>query len=885
MSGEEDEVVVGALAPPQASLPRLPRPQVAYCTLLTCEVARASSCVAHGLALVRLHVAARWSDLPDDARLKEEVQRYCAAFPAGVKGILVYEALEVFDLCAEVALEGSPTARVAPRILAAWLRGKVGSTLGVLSSGRPVTFGEYVADACRRHCSPGVQEVYRWHAAARDCDAIVHGERQFWFVALGDGKGVGHAADEQRDAEHLFSRDLLCICKPPVRYLREARAAMTGLADFTLPAGLGAEAQAGRAEPVSVTFPATRHQEIRRGVQSFKYALWFHVDCALLSRNLRDMRNVQNVTRDVLVALLGDVGEPVFEGLVQNGFRWPSRGQVAQDRIRLDFACMLYQRELFRGALRDVAASQRTFREVLFDGSRAFGREALAIRENKLVFTDFNEPPQVSSVRFPTVCVGHGQMTAADKGHAVLHAAFLVRGPGKRELEQWAQSVRCVPTDLGVETMLCNAANVLPAFYHTVAKARDQPFLFPLALRIPGWQHICHNIVEDTVAQTMRWFPSFIADFREVQAFVRTREYMDILRRILRDRGRDELLQATGRYTERFVESRWGSLVESCRRLLAWRLPLQAGWDGALFHVKGKMLDIVQKVSGDGEYAVEFWQRCAFLAAVFEILESLRQWGAGCSCHDDQRRAGRPVSCHLAGRRLEAAWPRVVEAQAALRALAEGRHGNADLAPTPELAQNAFEAIFCQSGILQLKMAYLDRLPYSLVRLGSPGLAARVLAEFDAQEAEGLTPHRVATHFLGRDTLLRAQVEALAGGSAAGPELVQELVPLRWGLMSEAAVEGEHHDLAHERRRSHATRHAQAVATLRMDQNRPAILSARTDAAKRKVFEACWRSWKLVADSPRVGFVRHRIRDPGFHSNRDGIIGSWLFSAFLMGLD
>ena len=518
-----------------------------------------------------------------------------------------------------------------PVSLAAGLRGLVPGRLrvrrGTLSPGLRVSLGEYVDGACRQHCRRGVVEMFRWQATAPECQDVVRGRKQFWFVALGVGKSVVHGTDAQRGIEGQFARDLVGICRPPDRFIRKLRSAIRDLPDFVVP-GAGAELAEAAPPPPTVTFPEQRRDEVRRGVQTIRYKLWFHVDCAVLSRHLRDIRNIANVSRDALIAMLGDQGGDVWDGLQRAGFRWPSRRQVARDRIRLDFACMLYARELFRRGLRQPMA-QRTFREVLFDGSRAFGREALAIRENTLEFDDFGCAPRVSSVRFPTICVGHGQVTAADKGHAVVHAACLLRGPGKRELEDWVASVRCVPTDLGAETMVCNAANVLPAFFQVPPRPRAPPYLFPFGVRLAGWQHVCHNIVEDTVSQTFSWFPGFVRVFHEVQDFVRTRDYVDTLARSLRQRGHDDIVASLSKYTGRFVESRWGSLVESCHRLAGWEAALRAGWDESLFNIKSGMLEVVRGVCVEGECATLFWQRCSYLVAVFRDLESLRSWGAG----------------------------------------------------------------------------------------------------------------------------------------------------------------------------------------------------------------------------------------------------------------
>ena len=208
------------------------------------------------------------------------------------------------------------------------------------------------------------------------------------------------------------------------------------------------------------------------------------------------------------------------------------------------------------------------------------------------------------------------------------------------------------------------------------------------------------------------------------------------------------------------------------------------------------------------------------------------------------------MQCGLAGRRLEFAWDRVVSAQNTLLQQIERLRDNPTLSATEELAQNSFDAFHCQRGLLQLKMSFLDKLPYLVARLLHPGVAGRALAEMDAQVAGGVVPHRISQHFLGVGGPLREQVAEVARGGEPGTRLLRELAPIRWGLLSEAAAEGEHRVLAHERQRGHGTRHGHAVSTLRLGHNRDLVVEARRDLDKRRVFEHCWRCWKLVADPP-----------------------------------
>ena len=155
-------------------------------------------------------------------------------------------------------------------------------------------------------------------------------------------------------------------------------------------------------------------------------------------------------------------------------------------------------------------------------------------------------------------------------------------------------------------------------------------------------------------------------------------------------------------------------------------------------------------------------------------------------------------------------------------------------------------------GTVHDRTSFLDCLPYKLARLRAPGVAEQVLQRFDSMSEEGVPHHRVSAHFLAKDSRLRTHVVALAAGEALHFELAQELMGIEWGLISEVDIEGEHRNLGLEKQRAHAVGHAFAVATVRINENRETLSAVRRDPILSRLFLSCWKSWKAVAEDPKI---------------------------------
>ncbi len=806
---------------------------------------------------MRCTLVSSFNQLPANEDLRCNVRRFYETH-SGVRAVAIFEALDCVRLRVPAKFDKFPLLTLAPDAFLRWIMRSAGSTECEGKTGRGETLQEVVnrmSSAFR--CRGGLT---RWEAHSQQ--ELVSGSITLAFVALSLGARTVHNAPEQSVFLSLFSHKSHSAFKPSKKDLEGLRASIPDNHDFMAGVrGCGSEVPGSDSRLPLASIPsltlAPRHRQVLRGWQKIRFDIWFQVDCVLLSGRLRKVSDLENATRDSLITLLGDDGARVWDTCAKNNFKFPSRQLVESNRCRLDFACMLFNRYRPNPTLPQGA----TTREVMLDSSRAFGREVMAIREIVMTFRSVDEAPQVKQRRLPTVAMAHRHMSAADKGMVLLHSVFLEHGPTKRGMEAWCRSVRMIPTDLGVESSVANAKNILPAFFRSLPQEGDDEFLFASGIRFPGWSHMMHNIIKDSILSSLAWFPAWKGVLSRVCDFLSTSSYVDVLVRTLEMRGHgqdiDKLKKGAPR---RFVDSRWGSLFDSVSDLLPLRDVLARAWDPQVFQLESAIMQEMSVVFQiQGCVAVEFWERVRFLVMLIEPVEKLRRWGTGCECHQTERQLRQAIECSLAGRRLRWAYQEVQSTQSRIEELL----GNLQVEFCEGLANDGFALLSSHRARIALKTDFLRHLPYTLARLRDPAVARDSLRDFDMSLSLGHEPHRVSARFLQRGGGLRSLVEDVAEGRGVAPKLAFELLPIEWGLMTEDVVEGEHRDLALEHQRSHATRHPFAVSTTRLNQNRELITLARGQDNTRRLFEQCWSSWKLVAEDPRVGpMPRHRLRVP-----------------------
>ena len=540
--------------------------------------------------------------------------------------------------------------------------------------------------------------------------------------------------------------------------------------------------------PLVLVRVAKRHRFTSRAIRnaSHEYNVDFLMDCVLLANHLRRVDDAREASSECLRAALGSDGQRLLEVMDHEGFRWPSKQTLLFAKVRIDFACMLANRQLWSKSLKSPSAAHESF-EVLCDASRAFGREVLACRLNILSFAHGVDRPTVHMIRLPTLALGHRHMGVVDKAMTFLQSLWMMYGPDKGRMEVVLKRIRVAPTDLGTEASIINARNILPFFYNIPPTPQDETYLLPLALRVIGWNHLCDGLIKSATSH-LHWFPTWLQRARHVVSFLYIQAYSDVLEAVLLKKGRDDCLRAMKKRPERFLELRWGSSCRAAWDLLAFKDVLRFGCDAESFNVDSETAKAVMHCASDDVEAEIFWQECEAISVVCGPIENLRRWGRGCAICEPLMLKGKSCQCGLQGRRLKQAWGRIQECHGELTMAKLAQHMVTWHASVSSSVPGAMDGI---RGLLALKTDYLDRLPYLVARLRESGVAARCLERYDAISARGADAHRVSKHFCDRESPLRASMEHLALSGEMRLDLAREALPYEWGLLDESMVEGE----------------------------------------------------------------------------------------------
>ena len=295
-----------------------------------------------------------------------------------------------------------------------------------------------------------------------------------------------------------------------------------------------------------------------------------------------------------------------------------------------------------------------------------------------------------------------------------------------------------------------------------------------------------------------------------------------------------------------FAEWRWGSLARWRRSIRRFRACMEVGFVLARYRLTPDAVRAAAMLASCTAEAEEFWYRVECIHVCFGLVEELRTWGGGCSCHEAERVQGLPFHCDLAGRRAPDAWDRVQRCLAELDRTAASA-ARQTFGHAAELVGTFVTCCAALKGIVLLKMQYMDRDPFLIVRARSPDVARATLTRHDAAVRAGRVPHRIIRHFCAFASPLWRDFEALAACQGCSDRRSTELQPYAWCLLDESRIEGEHRSLRQESQRAHGVGHAFAASTLRHPQQIAMLSEARDHADRSALFERCWRSRKLTA--------------------------------------
>ena len=348
--------------------------------------------------------------------------------------------------------------------------------------------------------------------------------------------------------------------------------------------------------------------------------------------------------------------------------------------------------------------------------------------------------PPVEIRRMPLSVLGQARAALIDKVQAHVHQTWLEYGPRAEDVRRANAAVRQCLSDMGTELAIADAADVVHACLtgqtlHTHQQQDPQgAYLYPLALAVPGPQHIVDGLIRQSMG-AISWWPGWQADAKVVCQTLHGAGQRDRLVHRLLQNGRNDLADLLRTGCDRFAHWRWKTLDNVSRQLLRMEPAVREAVIGMPAKEVAGREESTAAVFLRATAAPEFWTRCRSLQALVRPLSSFSSWLRGCACHEADRRQGRSVQCPWQGCRA----PELADRMRALLAELVQVRGTVDdswAAPQQEIL-TAFSA---QIAGARLKFHWVNEPPYTVWQ-------ARALAGcgVEDQRAEGDAANRGAT--------------------------------------------------------------------------------------------------------------------------------------------
>ena len=480
------------------------------------------------------------------------------------------------------------------------------------------------------------------------------------------------------------------------------------------------------------------------------------------------------------------------------------------------------------------------------DGSPASGFEAFICIEQ--MFSDGGFDSRI----LPVVYLGYGFQSLADKLFAFLWTVYLEIGPFPTLIRKRLHRIRGWTTDWGTESGICNTADVLPSFLRVIGYQHPVPpqlYMFPRALRMPGWHHLWDGIAKDAFA-SLPWFAEWLVGLKSIDKFFRVSSYRQIMVVAAAKAGYDsKFLKGT---PPSFANWRWATLW----LVLTWLAPLillfQDLFNWELFKGCKEAANAKQALK---TIRGEVWlMQFRIIYDCMEILHAIRTWGSGCDCHEEERMAGKVIICPLQGRRLPIALARVDKFKAACAARRE-KPGPDDMCTRVVLPD---DLEFDRRGLFDYisasgsrKVDFLNDNPYAIARARDPLVMKACRDAFLALPAELQARDRISADFLGPDSPIAADVDSFISSLVMSQELDDEINSLELLPLTEEVVERPHSHMTRERRRQHAASRSWQSSTMRLEGNLNLYDGLWSKPAFEEMFQLEWtRVKRLVQIDP-----------------------------------
>ena len=466
----------------------------------------------------------------------------------------------------------------------------------------------------------------------------------------------------------------------------------------------------------------------------------------------------------------------------------------------------------------------------------------------------------------PISVLGHGRTALADKIQANVHQTFLDYGPSIAQVRLANLDVRQVISDMGTEIAICDHPDVVENFLPVVRRRKHRreghptpgqpgqhsrgvtrsPFLYPLALVVPGTQHLLDNAMKEVV-QALPFWATWQTQSKVVCQWLGSQGHREFLQTRF-PRGHPDVAKwrkSLQMAPDRFAKWRWQTLGNVTRDLDRMQAAVRAA--------VATMTDPGDLGTRDAETSrafmttvqdPEFWDRATGLRELTKPIQRIAGWAKGCDCHEADLLQGKIVSCVWKGCRGPSFAGRIRQLEKEIQDLRNQ--------PGQITGISSGDVIHCLTkllGYVVLKFQWLHEAPYTVWQLDSQAVAKSFLDSHDAVVQAGGTPHRVTTHFAGASSSLRAALVAHSRGLGLSNALRMEIASYQFCTLDDSWIEAAHRDVSGLAKKKANQGIALCLARTRLKQNL-ASMDGASWAAQAFFISTMMPGWKSIARPP-----------------------------------
>ena len=565
--------------------------------------------------------------------------------------------------------------------------------------------------------------------------------------------------------------------------------------------------------PPDIELASYKHFRPRRGfVRAYSSEAMLNAQRACL--NMSNLANAHETAANVVRFYNPRDWSSMLSQVESQGHTFPLGQALRTGRLKIDMAAMLARRAWYR-------LCGPTYRYIGVDASpQPPGLEVLVTVERVIRRADVHcglaigdiQPP-IEDRRLPIAVLGHGRCSLADKVMAHIHQTWLDYGPSLLTTRAANADVRQVITDMGTEIGMCDYPDVTESALAPV-RGRHRParpsdslqlvvpgsrvggtagLLYPLALGVPGIQHILDAVIQDGLRVLECW-PTWQSSAKVVCQWMANQGHRIALQDMMRKRGcNQDLVNVMDKSVASFAHWRWKTLSTVTDDLAR----IEASLRNVLSYATVGDLACKEEGLAANFLAIgrdpSFWATGRILGDLVRPVHRMASWLGGCPCHEEQLRRGERVSCRWKGCRAPELPARIGQLVSELDAI---RQQVLTFDEQGHIATHRARVATRMLAILRLKMQWVNEPPHLIWQARDSTKAKEFIAHHDNLVAQGQTPHRVSQHFCGPASPFRGDFERHASGLGMSAVLSAEVASYEICILDDTWVESSHRDMS-----------------------------------------------------------------------------------------